>query len=112
MIIEKIKSDFVAQAAEHYSATLEGDYKKANKIHKKLMKLYQKANNIDEKNIFLEFLDAPNEGVRLWAATFSLKSNSELAVNCLNNLVELPTIVSMDAKMILGLWEKGELELL
>lgn len=108
----KIKNDFVTQAANHYSATLEGDYKKANKIHKKLMKLYEKANGIDEKNIFLEFLNNPNEGVRLWAATFSLKSNPETAVNCLNDLAGLPTIVSMDAKMVLGLWEKGELELL
>ncbi len=112
MDIKEIKNDFVVDATDHHLAILEGDHKKANRLHKKLMKLYKQAKNMECLNIFLEFLDHSNEGVILWAATFLLNTNSEVAVRTLNKLTLHPTIVSMDAKMILELWKKGELELL
>lgn len=99
-------------ASLHHSTILEGDSKYANRLHKKLMKLYQKAKKIGKQHLFLEFLNDDNEGVRLCAATFSLHSNPELALQCLGDLAKLPTITSMQAEMILKLWDKGELELL
>lgn len=112
MTEEKIREEFFEMASRHHSTILEGGSKYANRLHKKLMKLYQKAKKIGKHQLFLEFLNNHNEGVRLWAASFSLNSHPELAVGCLNDLAKLPTITSMQAEMILKLWDKGELELL
>ena len=110
--IEKIKSEFVDIASRHLSFTLEGDYKNANKLQAKFLKIYCKVQKVNQQNLFEDLLDHNNEGVRLWAATALLKTNSQLAISCLNELVKLPTITSVDAKMTLDLWRKGELELL
>ncbi len=112
MTEEKIRKEFIEAAINHNLSILQGDAHKANKFHKKIIKLYQEAKRIEKQNLFLDYLDHSNDGVRLWAATSSLKSNPKAAIDCLNKLMELPTITSMDAKMILNLWNKGELELL
>ena len=110
--VEKIKKEFVEIASKHLLYTLNGDYKNANKLQTKFLKIYNKVNKFHRQGLFEDLLNHDNEGVRLWAATASLKTNPEVAVSCLNKLISLPSITSMDAKMTLDLWEKGELELL
>jgi lipopolysaccharide biosynthesis regulator YciM len=113
MHTEKLKKEFLLKAMEHHSAILEGDHKNANKLHKKLMKLYKSLKKDEQLDLLVPFLHNENEGIMLWASTFLLNTNnSELAANTLNKLISHPTIVSMNAKMILELWKKGELELL
>jgi len=111
MTEEKIREEFLEIASRHHLTIFEGESKYANRLHKKLMKLYQKAKKVGKQHLFIEFLNDDNEGVKLWAASFSLHSNPDSARQCLEDLAKLPTITSMQAKLILKLWEKGELEL-
>ena len=110
--IEKIKNEFVEIASQHLLFTLEGDYKNANKLQAKFLKIYGKVNKSHRQDLFENLLDHGNEGVRLWAATALLKTNPAVAVSSLKELMNLHTITAMDAKMTLDLWEKGELELM
>ena len=111
--IEKIKTEMIDIASKHLSFTLEGDYKGANKMHTKFIKLYNKVKELNKQNdIFEDLVTYNNDGVKLWAATALLNTNPMLAIDCLNKLVQLHTITSMDAKMVLDLWQRGELELL
>ena len=112
MTLEKIKEEFVDKSSRHLEATLEGDSKTGNKLHSKLMKLYEKIKRQDNLQVFLELLKHPNEGVRLWAATFSLTVNTQLAIECLKDLTKLDTITALTAETTLKVWQEGELELL
>ena len=112
MTKENLKSDFINDASAHLEATLKGDFKTANKLHSKLMRLYKKVKESKDESQYLGFLKDINEGVCLWAATFLLRTHTEAAVACLKKLSSSPSIISMDAKMILEMWDKGELELL
>ena len=108
----QILKTFIAQATEHGLAIAEGDHKKANKLHKKIQALYDQAKKDDITHLFEQLLKDNNENVRLWAATFSLKSSPQLAEETLNNLTELTTITGLSAKTTLQLWNQGKLSLL
>ena len=112
MTKENIKEKFLKHALEHGEAIAEGDHKKANKIHKKLQKIYGEAKEQEALNVFVELLDEKEESVLLWAATFSLKNNPDVAVKSLEKLTGLTTITGISAKTTLHLWKEGKLDLL
>ncbi|AXP80439.1 hypothetical protein CJ739_1350 [Mariniflexile rhizosphaerae] len=109
---ENIKDDFLKQAIEYGKAVAGGDHKKANRIHKKLQNIYDEAKVQKALNIFVDLLNEREESVKLWAATFSLKNNPELAVKSLEKLTELTSITGLSAKTTLQLWKEGKLNLL
>ena len=113
-IIERddLKRKFLLDAIEHGKAIDIGDYKAANKIHKKLTALYNKAKNSNQINVFSEMLNEQNENVRLWAATFTLKYSPVLAEKTLFELSASPTIRGVGAKTTLALWKENRLNLL
>ncbi|GAP68172.1 hypothetical protein BA6E_102170 [Bacteroidales bacterium 6E] len=111
-MMENIKETFLRYAIEHGQATGVGDHKKANKIHKKLQDLYNETKSHKILNVFTEFLNNNNESVRLWAATFSLNNNPEIAVEALEKLAEITSITGLSAKTTLHLWKEGKLNLL
>ena len=112
MTLEKIIEKFVDAATKHTLASLEGDYKRGNRENDKLMKIYNVVKDMGKQTIFLPYLNHPNEGVRLWAAVFSLKTYPELGTKCLKDLIQLETITGLSAETTLSEWEKGNLELL
>ena len=112
LLMDKVKAQFVDYSTEHYLAWQEGDNKTANRLNNKLINLYKKVKESEEQSIFVDFLNHKNEGVKLFSAVFLLKTNHELAIDCLNKLVELPGIISSQAKMTLYLWDRDELDLL
>lgn len=109
---ERIKQDFLVEVIEHGKAIAEGDHKKANKLHKKIQSLYNKARESNHVDLFSELLNENDENVRLWAATFALKISPETAVEALVNLSNLSSITGLSAKTTLDLWKKGMLDLL
>lgn len=108
---EKIKEQFLVQAIEHGIAYSNGDYKKANKIHKKLHELYKKTNQNGFGDVFSEFINNEDENVRLWAAIFTLKTDEKIAIMVLNKLSK-DSNIKMTAKVTLQLWEEGKLNLI
>jgi hypothetical protein len=109
---EKIKERFVIYATERGNALSIGDYKKANKLHKKLHDLYNQAKEQNLSEVFMEFLNDKNENIKLWAATFTLKTEPDLAKKTLKVLSESTHIVGLSAETTLVLWQEGKLNLL
>lgn len=110
-IIEKIKNEFLINSAEHGEAYSNGDYKKANKLHKKLHDLYNFVKEHKKLEIFNESLNDENENIRFWSAIFTLKMNSEIAEKILEEL-SINSNIKMTAKTTLHLWKNGKLDLL
>ena len=108
---EKIKEKFLIESAEHGTAYSNGDYKRANRLHKKLHDLYNHAKVQNQVDVFSESLNDTNENVRLWSAIFTLKFNSEIAENVLEKLSKQSNI-KMTAETTLNLWREGKLNLL
>lgn len=109
--MEDIKTKFLVEATEHGNAIAVGDYKKANKIHKKLNVLYSKIKEDNQLGVFADLLNENNENVKLWAAIFSLKSSPDIAEKVLEKLTELSSITGLTAKTTLQLWKEGKLDL-
>ena len=112
LLMEKTKAKLVDYASKHYIAMCDGNGKMANYIHKKLTSVYNKVRDAGKQEIFIDLLNHQNEGIRHFAAVCLLKTNPKLAIDCLNKLVELPGIISSQAKMTLYLWDRDELDLL
>ena len=109
--MEKISKYFRELSIKHAEAIQTGNNKVANRLHKKLMSLYNDIKNNEEINIIKELSKDENESVRLWSATFLLKSNSEFALKLLNDLKKSNSVNSLTASAIIDMWEKGMLEL-
>ncbi len=109
---EKIKENFFKETTEYGKAISIGDHKKANKNHKKIQILYNQAKEMNIIDVFSELLNEPDENVRLWAATFTLKIFPALAEKSLNELSGLSSITGLTAETTLHLWKEGKLYLL
>jgi len=109
---KEIKERFLRDATEHGKAYFSGDYKKANKLHRKLHDLYNRAKEQHQEDVFSELVNNEDENVRLWAATFTLSVCPVLAEKSLIEVAELPSITGLDAKTTLRLWKEGRLDLL
>ncbi len=113
MITRKnIKDRFLVETLAHGKAIEIGDYKKANKIHKKIQALYGKAKEQNQSDVFSELLNEADENARLWAATFTLRVFPDLAEKALEDLSVLSTITGLSAKTTIHLWKEGKLNLL
>jgi hypothetical protein len=112
MTKDNIKERFLIEAIEHGKAIAVGDHKKANKLHKKIQALYNKAKELGKTDLFSELLGESDENVRLWAATFTLKVFPDEAEKALKDLLVLTSITGLSAKTTLDLWKQGMLNLL
>jgi len=104
------QNKFIELAINHGIAIEKGDHKKANKIHDKLTKLYKvhlKGDN--EAKELEEIVRYDNESVQLWAATYLLKSNEDLAIKILKALQKSDKIFGLSASTTLDMWNKGML---
>lgn len=112
MTKENIIEKFLFYATEHGYALWHGDHKKANEMHQELHSLYKTAKEINIPDAFSQCLDEEDANVRLWAATFTLKVNPDIAKKELLNLSQLKGITALNASTILKLWSQGLLNLL
>jgi len=109
---QELEKKFELFCRQYGEGIANGDYKKVNKIHKKLHEIHLSVKENKFENFFEQFIRSENENVRLNAATFSLKTNPSLGIEALKELSMLNTITGLTAQTILTLWLKGELILL
>jgi DNA repair ATPase RecN len=121
--MSNVKEEFKKYASKYAEAMEEVFEKNNNKVDRnrnqriinqmifKLKEIYKKAYFDDELKEIEEFMFHKNKYIRSIAATYSLISNSELAVKVLNDLIELPkpNWVAPDARLSLESWKKGYL---
>ena len=106
--IESIKEKYVLYIQQHAAAYNEGSAKVANRIHKKIMLLAQKAKKTNQMDSLLPFLENENEDVRLWTASIFLQTYPETVLIVLNKLTESTNYdISFKAKGIVDMYKKG-----
>jgi hypothetical protein len=111
--IEDVLRTYAASARAHGVATENGDYKKANREHDKVIVALHKLRSFGEAGhrALLDLLKDPQAHVRCWAATHLLDTHSERAVEILESLASSPGIVAFTARMVLSEWRNGELRI-
>ena len=109
--IESMKEKYETLCAEHGNALNEGDSKRANFLHKKIMLLIQQAKYANHFDIFLPFLESKNENVKLWTATGYLQTHPLIALKALEELSKSPDFfINWKAKATIKLYKNGEWE--
>lgn len=98
---------FHAACLEHAQATLNANYKMANKNYYKLKSTFGEITKIGEINLLLPSLHSIHPGIRIWAATFLLKQYTEAALPVLKELSTREDLIGFDAQIVLQEWEKG-----
>lgn len=109
--MENLLKSFIDYAKKHGEYINEGNYKKANTVHSKLMKLYETIKQEHCWDLFEKCLDNDDDFVRLWAATFLLKNNEKQALLKLDVLKGAGGIASLSASTVIDMWSKGMLNL-
>lgn len=108
-----IKSRYREYVNNHWMASRGGDYKLANRMYSKLLKIYKELDkNKNEATIFLEeMLTDKSFAVQMWAASDCLglgilikKAIETLEMISLKNADEAPRF---EAEMVLKEWKKN-----
>ncbi|MCE5185145.1 MAG: DUF2019 domain-containing protein [Planctomycetaceae bacterium] len=112
-MIDKVLAEYKFYAEEHGKGTLEGDYKKANKNHDKIIKTLERLRQFGKEgnDALLSLIHDQNQSVRCWAATHCLAFNEKEARNALGQLAREDGIIAFNAKMVLEEWKKGNLQI-
>jgi dihydrodipicolinate synthase/N-acetylneuraminate lyase len=106
-----IQNVFADIAVKHGEAIEQGEYKIANKLHTKLMKLYQTIIGKESWDDLKNMTAHTDDNVKLWAATFLLKHDNTTAINVLTELTKSQKIVGLTASTTIDMWNKGMLQL-
>lgn len=108
--MDKLIQDFISLAIEHGECTFDGNYKKGNKVHGKIIKIIELIKK-EEDHVRKEFYDLMNhedDSVRMWAATTLLKSFEQRALGVLKDVATFnKTIHSLTARTTVDCWQKG-----
>ena len=102
---------FEDAARKHSIATEQGDYIVANKNYKKIVESITYLKSENALDSLLLFLNNESVGVRIWAATYVLKTDEKAGVKILKEIIKQGGILSLNAEMTLNEWEKGNLKL-
>jgi hypothetical protein len=109
--IEKLEQQYRGYAEAHGAATLNGDYKSANKNYGKLIAVLaalRKAGS-DGHSALARLSGDTNEAVACWAATHSLPFDEGTALSVLERLSERTGPMGFNAKMVVQQWKNGQL---
>lgn len=111
--LDKLKNDFL-KFALIYSDCINGDndFKVINKTTKSIQKIYIVAKNEGLQDFFLSFTNHGDECVRYLSATYLIKTNPDLSKSILVDLMKSNSIIGLNAKTTLDMWQKGMLSLL
>ena len=77
--VEFLKVKFEEYVAQHTAALLEGSGKKANRIHKKIGKVYEQLDNLGRVDVLKDYLNESDEYLKSWAAALLLKRYPQLS---------------------------------
>lgn len=83
-----------------------------NNMIDKMKIMYKQAYAVNKLAEIEEFMSHENKYIRFITATYSLLSNSKIAEDVLNKLIDLPipNYVASNARLTLDLWKKGYLD--
>lgn len=110
--ISSALNEFETAAIKHTEATETGDYKVANKNYTVITTVTKYLKDKNEINLLAKFMNNPNVGVKLWAASYLLNTTlKNEAVNALQDITKTKGIFSLDAETVLIECEKGNLQL-
>jgi hypothetical protein len=101
---------FESAAVAHAEASEKGDYKKANKNYVILEKAITFLRDHGRVQLLTKFLSHEDMGIRVWAATYLLPTQENIAVKVLEAIASGPSgIQRLDAETTLSEWRKGNL---
>ena len=104
-------NEFVFYAVKHSDTIFDGNYRIGNKLHFKLSQVYLAAKKANLLDVFTECLNHEHDGVKAWAATFSLHTSPKRATQTLKRLASSSNIFGMGAQLTLKQWENGRIDL-
>lgn len=96
---------FENAAIKHKLYSDDGNYKKANKEHEKIIKALNFLYNNKNMEQLLPLLNKTEESVKEWAATYLLPEYEDISLEVLRG------IKTLTAETIVKEWEKGRLDL-
>ncbi len=111
--VDKVVSAFAEAAKLHYQAILAGNYKVTNKHAKAIEKAFRKiaAMGPEARQALLDKVDDGDSAVAVMAATFSLKFDTERALNALRRISSDPGLMGLRAQQAIQRWEEGTWQL-
>ena len=106
--MDKLITDYIELATNHGELLIEGDSKKANRIHKKLTDLVLKIKGDKSvHDLFFDLLEHENITVRMWTAVELSNTFSEIALSKLKEIEKLDTILSLTAYSLIDSIKTG-----
>ena len=109
--LENLRDKYGKYCQEHWDAMNEGNSKKANQIHRKILHLIKKAEVTNQMDAFIPFLENNNEHIRLRTADLYLQANPKLALEVLYELLNSKDFfISTMAKATIKLYKEGKWE--
>jgi hypothetical protein len=109
----KLLETYRANAVLHREGTEAGNSRKTNRAHEKIRSAYKLLDQSEQGRSALKSLLADADcGVRVWAATHTLKYAEGDALAILDAISQDKGLTSFNAEMVAKLWRAGELKLL
>jgi hypothetical protein len=101
--------EFIALVIEHGKTKNDGNYKRGNKIHDKIMKIVGRIKSENEliRKQFYVLMYHEHPYVSLWASSSLLKTFEQEALTVLKKLKENQDVSALDAELLIGAWGKG-----
>ena len=107
--VEFLKVKFEEYVAQHTAALLEGSGKKANRIHKKIGKVYEQLDNLGRVDVLKDYLNESDEYLKSWAAALLLKRYPQLSESGFVALSQSSNFfISSEAKFFLQICKNKE----
>lgn len=104
---------FVDAAAQHYEATLEGNWRKTNRCARKVDTAFRHIIEFgnEGRESLLALTDNANLAVAKMAAVYSLKYGTQQALATLRRISQEPGIMGFGAQQAILRWEEGAWQL-
>ncbi|KOF02013.1 hypothetical protein OB69_14910 [Roseivirga seohaensis subsp. aquiponti] len=106
--MDKLITDYIELATNHVELLFDGDSKKANKIHKKLMDIVLKIRKDKSLHgLYFDLLENKIITVRMWTAVEFSNTFEEKALRKLIEIEKLDSILSLTAYSLIDSIKKG-----
>ncbi len=111
MIADQLIAEYRELAQAHGQATINGDFKAANRSHDRLISLLTSIRSlgVDGQARLLRLTCDSDDSVSCWAATHTLPFDECRALEVLDTLSSKSGPIGFNAKMVILQWKKGEL---
>ncbi|MCL5995133.1 MAG: DUF2019 domain-containing protein [Chloroflexi bacterium] len=111
--LDELLNTFAEAAAGHHEALLQGNWRKANPLAKKVDRAFRRIIEFDDdgRKALLEMTSHPNLAVAGIAAVYSLKYDTRRALAVLRRISQEPGLIGFGAKQAIQRWEEGSWQL-